>query len=610
MEPFISRWKDKKKIVIGIDCGATQSGVSYALLIPQGEPKIQNVHEWPGQESQNWQAKIPSIIWYDQNGTPQAFGGEARRIEIEGRAEEGWQLAKHFKLHLHPASMRDKEGIELDDLPSKVSVEKCYTDLFRYLYQHTISFFKSHEIHGDDIWEQAQSSIEFVIAHPNGWTPYEQSKLRQAAIDGGLIPSTEEGRARVHFVTEAEASVHFMMMNSDLTARLDPETEFVVCDAGGSTVDITLYKVIKTSPSLELKEGRGPACTQAGGIFVNQSAGKYFSSRLYSSQAGLDPEEAGEYLVEAMKVFEDRAKKEFKEADDGADILIKVASVNKRKPAAGIERGSLRVTRATMASFFQPWVRKIIKSIEEQIQGHNPDHLLLVGGFGESPYLRSQLETCPSFRNIPLTRSRESTAKAVAVGAVAWRIQRSVVARATRFALGIPLAVHYDPDNEDHQGREISDEFDGKWVRGAWHEIVLKDQVVHEKAEHRQTCGNSFPVEILQFPGPLLKHLLRKRALTVYAYTGEGKAPSFMYGKTDTGTLLPGFTSVCTIHADWSQTPPPFECALGPSGPFLVLSFDVLISFGKIEFEAAIAWKDDKDVEHRGRCELIPEKFR
>lgn len=45
-----------------------------------------------------------------------------------------------------------------------------------------------------------------------------------------------------------------------LPLYLQAGLNFIVCDAGGSTVDTTLYSVISARPTLELKEKRASAC--------------------------------------------------------------------------------------------------------------------------------------------------------------------------------------------------------------------------------------------------------------------------------------------------------------------------------------------------------------
>ena len=55
--------------------------------------------------------------------------------------------------------------------------------------------------------------MQFVLSHPNGWEGAQQAKMRRAAIQGGLIPDTDEGRSRIRFVTEGEASLHACVLN-------------------------------------------------------------------------------------------------------------------------------------------------------------------------------------------------------------------------------------------------------------------------------------------------------------------------------------------------------------------------------------------------------------
>jgi hypothetical protein len=50
-------------------------------------------------------------------------------------------------------------------------------------------------------------------SHPNGWEGYQQGQMRDAAISGGLVPDTPEGRARIEVITEGEAAFHWCVDN-------------------------------------------------------------------------------------------------------------------------------------------------------------------------------------------------------------------------------------------------------------------------------------------------------------------------------------------------------------------------------------------------------------
>ena len=57
-----------------------------------------------------------------------------------------------------------------------------------------------------NLWEKLEPTTEYVLSHPNGWEGGQQTLMREAA-------DTEDGRSRLSFVTEGEASLHFCIQN-------------------------------------------------------------------------------------------------------------------------------------------------------------------------------------------------------------------------------------------------------------------------------------------------------------------------------------------------------------------------------------------------------------
>lgn len=105
-------------------------------------------------------------------------------------------------------------------------LSQIYSDFLRYLLQHTQQFFEDHILDGKNIWQTYKPSMDVIIAHPNGWGIREQTFLRTAAVAAGFA-SPEQAANKVHFVTEAEASVHFCMYHTDLGSRLDVSGGFL-----------------------------------------------------------------------------------------------------------------------------------------------------------------------------------------------------------------------------------------------------------------------------------------------------------------------------------------------------------------------------------------------
>ena len=63
----------------------------------------------------------------------------------------------------------------------------------------------------------------------------------------------------------------------------------------------------------------------------------------------------------------------------------------------------------TMKTFFQPFVKQIVDSLEEQMDGINCEHILLVGGFGENEFLRKTLRKSIESRGCKVVTANDST---------------------------------------------------------------------------------------------------------------------------------------------------------------------------------------------------------
>lgn len=126
-----------------------------------------------------------------------------------------------FKLHLRPSkatSMRAPNSIP--QLPPSKHALDVLADFLRYLFQCAKQYIGEHYPTGSALWISLEDTMEFVLTHPNGWEGEQQSNMRKAAIIAGLVPNTRDGRERIHFVTEGEASLHFCITNGLATDPL------------------------------------------------------------------------------------------------------------------------------------------------------------------------------------------------------------------------------------------------------------------------------------------------------------------------------------------------------------------------------------------------------
>ncbi|KAG8783942.1 hypothetical protein FRC12_019176 [Ceratobasidium sp. 428] len=592
-KPLRGTWEGDSRIVVGIDIGTTQSGVAFAFLQKGVEQTIHRVTQWPGQEAHNQQSKIPTLVWYNLDAKAVSFGAEALSYKTKEDAEDNnWQLAKHFKLHMHPNDMKAKHNLKLDPLPSGVSLRQVYSDFLGYLLQHTQTFFETRIVDGSLIWKKYQSSMEVVIGHPNGWGIREQTFLRTAAIDAGFASASSSHKIR--FVTEAEASVHFCIYHTNLGSRLQVGTQFAVCDAGGSTVDTTTYLVTAARPALKLEEARVSACVQAGAIFVDAAAEKHLQSIL--NNASLNSEEIQEYTARGVKDFENVSKRSFR--DPMEDSMVEIAGPRFNNPSIRTRRGRMTLPGTTIKSFFDICLDEITASVDQQIEGIPVSHMILVGGFGDSPFMRQEFRARYEPKGCQVTLTNDSTSKAVADGAVIWNVMNSVVGRKPRTSVGIEVSPLYEPLSPEFLGRKTWACASGRTrVGGAWWQVVAKGITLDVQAVSRTTFPQYYWV-----PNPDLEEF----QVTLYTYSKEGN-PRWLMDKEE--KLLSGYEECCSITADLGRLRGALDPRIGVRGStYWELNFDVCIRFGGTEWEAYLEWKE-KGVACRGEVSIIPDNL-
>jgi len=74
---------------------------------------------------------------------------------------------------------------------------------------------------------------------------------------------------------------------------------FVLCDAGGGTVDLISYTVTDLYPILKVKEAASGTGDLCGSTFLNRRFGDYLTAKL-----GKEPGWDSEILAEAMEKFD------------------------------------------------------------------------------------------------------------------------------------------------------------------------------------------------------------------------------------------------------------------------------------------------------------------
>jgi hypothetical protein len=148
--------------------------------------------------------------------------------------------------------------LEIPPLPNGVTLSQIYSDFIKYLYDRTMDFFVENTPNGRNIWNRLKSKIALIFCTPNGWEISQHIFVRNAVVAAKIVPPTK-AEERISFVTEGEASVHYVLAHTRSNTWLSKGTIFAVVDVGGSTVDSTLYECKELQP-LTLEEVCASEC--------------------------------------------------------------------------------------------------------------------------------------------------------------------------------------------------------------------------------------------------------------------------------------------------------------------------------------------------------------
>ncbi|KAF5317081.1 hypothetical protein D9611_003545 [Ephemerocybe angulata] len=602
-----------RRLLLAFDIGTTFSGISYSILYPGKVPEIRPVTRYPSQEKAGGDSKIPTVIYYDKDGKPVAIGAETLKEGIEVDAEEeGWEVARWFKLHLRPKTAVVPGEEPVPPLPFNKTVVEVFTDFVAYLNSCAKKYIT--ETHGAALYNSLSNDIIYVLTHPNGWAGPQQAAMRRAATLGKLVPDTPEGSARVIFVTEGEASLHFCLakgmhlagapekevedgppkkkvkLSKAAAAKAAKEEELkkakegngiLIVDAGGGTIDVTAYS---QQPDGSYNEIAIPECYFQGSAYVTMRAKKWFTNLLKATR--FEPD-----VDTLTQRFDRNTKHGFRKDDEPHHIQF--ASSREREPALRIRGGRLTMEGSDVASFFKPSIDCIVDAVKKQCaSAHVPIRaVFLVGGFSASEWLFSQVQAQIEPLGITVSIPDSHMNKAVSSGAVSFYLDSLVSSRVSRTTYGVVMNTTYNSNKPEHvrRGHTVGvHRVTGKpTLFGQFDVILPKGVQVRATKEFSSDFSKSKST----------RESLNRYSVMIHAYNGKSKGPYWVDDEPDM------YSEVCRVEADTSKITASVK--KNPQGEDIyTINFSVVLLFGLTEMKAQLSFKEN-GVEKRGPASVI-----
>lgn len=229
------------------------------------------------------------------------------------------------------------------------------------------------------------------------------------------------------------------------------------------------------------------------------------------------------------------------------------------------------------------------------MSGLNVQDILVVGGFGQSPYLRAAIKRRFETPDRQITAAHDGSSKVVADGTVTWLVKTCVTSRAPRFSFGTAMNTLYDSSNSAHVGRHTFIMCDGRrHVRDCWSRIAPQGVVIDANTAMREGYERLYDE-----PTPDLSEI----RTSIYAWTGPDTEPEWM--KEPNGEKIRGFRNICDVQADLSGQKGLLHKKRGAKGIYWVLKYTIGIRFGGTELEAFVEWYE-RGKKFTGNAAVIP----
>ncbi|KAF8978265.1 hypothetical protein BGZ46_006647 [Entomortierella lignicola] len=386
------------------------------------------------------------------------------------------------------------------DKPHNISFQDAISDYLKVF----------HEYVAEKILQQfgpsfSRRSFRYCLTVPAMWSDKAKGVMRKAAVKANIITENDHPD-RLMLVSEPEAAALYcerMCKQFDLNNG----DRFMICDAGGGTVDLIVYEIASTIQRRRLSEvtkGHGASC---GSMFIDLEFGSLLAGKLASQGADIPKN----VIPTLLETFAYQLKPHFDGIEDHYLPLPRSDCFNSLQDpeTIGIDDGYMCLEASELKELvFESVVKNVLALIQGQLNGAKDcSAIFMAGGFDSSSYLlnRAKQEFSDAVKTISAPNRPEL---AVVCGAVYVGLNPKIVsARVSRRCYGIDMFEPFEEGVDPISKRVIR--FDGVWCSDRFSTFVKRGQTVQidECATHKYAYTNvgssadSFSLDIFAIDG-------------------------------------------------------------------------------------------------------------
>ncbi|OHE97636.1 hypothetical protein CORC01_07051 [Colletotrichum orchidophilum] len=482
-EPARELFGTTDRLIVGVDFGTTFSGVAAVYTSTPDDVEI--IKTWPGGNGIT-SDKVPTEISYDLSANAAAGTDPTVKWGFQFKPEEA--RLRCIKLFLDRSQKLPFYVSPLDTAAQLKRYNKnvldAVSDYLTQVYKHTMDTLTRR--YGESFMQSTK--VDFVLTCPAVWSDAAKNTTLQAAERAGMGLKSE-----IQMISEPEAAAVYTL-KAIQPNHLNAGDNFIVCDAGGGTVDLIAYKIISLKP-LKVEEsavGTGGLC---GSAFLNYRFEEHVRNKLGHSRFDEMKVKKNKTWQMGLRYFEEFVKRNFNE-DEHQEVNVPFPGLPDDEEA-GLDCGFMVMSADEIKEIFAPVVKEVCDLVQGQVTGIRSkggvvSGIVLVGGFGQSDYLYRKLKTHftsaapPPYTERPthgsVTALQETSSievmqpvyawTAVVRGAVLRGLEGNmVISRKARYHYGTSYATVYDEEKHSVSERYWSPLWE-RWMvsdRMQWH---------------------------------------------------------------------------------------------------------------------------------------------
>ena len=452
--------------IIAIDFGTGASGYAITPRLSEGGAKRIEVFN-PCDETDD--QKTVTAILFSNKFEFLAFGSQAlqRYAEIVDDGDTAL-LFQTYKIHL------------LHLQANAISVDGREMSLMLVISQ-TLKFISEKALQKltEQVGKIIKAKIKWVLTVPALWNEEHKQFMRKACVAANIVDN--QNASNLLLCLEPEGASMSVREDTDETVKnqMTKGSVIMVLDCGGGTVDITIHKLQCNPDEKFLCEELLPS---SGGcewgskfvdVYFEEFLKDFFGSDLYSIYVknAIGKLEILKHFEMLKRKFcpgiEERSRLQLSYMGD--DLSAKrLSELVKQYNSSHPEEFELKLRGSSnidlppllMASFFQPLFENIKSKVSQLLLQIKNKHeslkfIFMVGGFSESPYLKSEIKKEFENEGLQVLVPRRPQICVVRGACLFGLDPHSISSRIAKKTYGINTLTTFDPEKHPENKKVI-----------------------------------------------------------------------------------------------------------------------------------------------------------